>query len=364
MSLPPITPSGVSTAFGYPVYSSRGPGIAGVPGVSGLPPDTNPPIIWEMPPALSGNNLTLAIIASGGTNWGGCQVWASIDNATYGEIGLIPGGSDQGFVTADFPVGTDPDTTDTLSIDLTESLGTLLSATMAQADYDLSLAIVGDELISYTTANLTATYMYDLTTYIRRGQYGTTIADHPIGDTFGRIDANMLTRQFPANLIGATLYLKFPSYNPSGYQLQDLADVPYYTYTLTGVGLSSTYWFQSFAVGGKFTDLVLDEWDNNYEIFDVQAPVPLAFTINLASSPTPGCEIAPSANVTLTIQTIHAGTPTTVGTLTIPSGMTSGSYTVSAGFIVPPGDRIRMYAPSGVDTTIAGLFGTIIATKS
>jgi hypothetical protein len=238
MPLPAITPTGVSTPFVYPGYSARGLGWAGIPAVAGLPPYTNPPIIWELPPQLSGNNLVLAIIASGGANWGGCQVWASIDNMTYGEIGLIPADTVQGFVTVDFPVGSDPDTVNTLSIDVTESLGSILPATTQQADYDLSLARVGAELIGYSNATLTSAYNYNLDTYIRRGQYGTAITDHPINDTYGRVDANMFTRQYPANMIGATLYFKFPAYNPSGFQLQSLSSVPFYIYTLTGIGIT------------------------------------------------------------------------------------------------------------------------------
>ena len=73
--------------------------------------------------------------------------------------------------------------------------------------------------------------------------------------------------------------------------------------------------------------------------------------------------IAPTADVTLTFQTIHAGTATTVGTMTISSGMTTGSYTVASGFTLPAGDRLRLYAPAGVNTHIAGAFGTIYATR-
>jgi len=140
--------------------------------------------------------------------------------------------------------------------------------------------------------------------------------------------------------------------------------VPYYTYTLTGIGAkNANSWFQSFSVGGKFSDMVLDEWDNNYEIFDVQAPVALTFPVNFSTSPTPGCEVAPGATVTLTFQTIHAGTATTVGTMTIATSATTGSYSVSPGFTVPAGDRLRCYAPAAVDTTIVGLFGTIVGTR-
>jgi hypothetical protein len=124
-----------------------------------------------------------------------------------------------------------------------------------------------------------------------------------------------------------------------------------------------TNWYQSLSWGGKLTDLVIDSWDGNYELFDIQAPVALTFSSNFAGSPTPGCEVAPVTAVTLTFQTIHAGVATTVGTLTVAGGSTTGAFNVASGFTLPPGDRIRCYAPVGVDTTLTGLFGTIVASQ-
>ncbi len=128
-------------------------------------------------------------------------------------------------------------------------------------------------------------------------------------------------------------------------------------------GVASNAWYQSFSVGDKFTSFAVDSWDGNYEIFDVQMPVDITFEVDFGGSPIPGCETAPSTDVTLTFQNITAGTPTTVGTLTIATGATTGAFHLASPLTVFAGDRLRLYAPSAVDTTITGLFGTIVGTR-
>ena len=362
MSLPPISPSGVFTAFLYPVQTSKGSGYVGV--TSANPGMVNAPIIFEPPSALTGGDLLVWIIATGqSANFGGCQVWASVDDTTYGQIGTILAGQIQGVLTALFPSGSDPDTTNTLMVDLSESAGQLIAGTTTDADDFVTLCYVDGELAAYSAATLTSLAHYSLGSYLRRGCYGSAIGAHASGSQFGRIIGSTFSQQFPANLAGKTVYFKFPAFNTFGAQLQPLSAATAYSYTLTGIGLEPPAWYQSFSVGGKFGDLVLDEWDGNYEIFDVQMPAAVTFPVNFATSPAPGCENAPGSNVTLTYQTIHAGTPTTVGTLTIANGATTGSFTLASPLTVPAGDRLRLYAPAAVDTAIAGLYGTIAGTR-
>jgi hypothetical protein len=363
MPLPAISPTGVATAFIYARQTtSTGTGIA--PQLNISPGYTNPPIIFEPPTELAGGVVKVWIIATGASaNYGGCSVWVSIDNETYTPIGTILAGGIQGLLSSAFPSHVDPDTLDALSVDLTMSQAQLLAGTQQDADAFLTLCYCDGELIAYTGATLTGPYRYELATYIRRGCYGTTIGAHNPATQFGRIVASTFSFDFPANLVGDTLYFKFPAFNTWGGGAQALSDANVYTYTLTGIGLQNTNeWFLPFSVGGKFSILSLDSWDGNYEIFDVEMPVAMAFPANFATSPTPGCETAPGATVTLTFQTIHAGSATTVGTMVIHTSATTGAYSVTSGFTVPAGDRLRCYAPSGVDTTIAGVFGTIIGT--
>ena len=71
---------------------------------------------------------------AGGANWGGANVWVSYDGSTYEQVGVISGGARYGSLTASFAAGSDPDTTHTLSVDLSPSNGSLTSAAKAVAD--------------------------------------------------------------------------------------------------------------------------------------------------------------------------------------------------------------------------------------
>src|SRR5580704_10481446 len=176
-----ITPIGVGTAVLYPKQATAGAALA--PFVD--PGDTNAPISFEPPSGLTGGAIEVWIIASGGANWGGCQAWISTDGNTYGLAGTIYKGARQGVLTASLPAAADPDTGDTLGVDLTMSQGQLLSGTQADADAYVTLCYCGGELLSYETAALTAAYNYNLT-YLRRGAYGTAIAAHAGGASFAR----------------------------------------------------------------------------------------------------------------------------------------------------------------------------------
>ncbi len=389
---------------------------------------------------------------------------------------------------ADLPNHADPDTVDTLSVNLAESFGSLdLDATHADADDGRTLVWVtapfsidapcDGELLTYGAAAAgTGLYEFDLS-YLRRGRYGSLIADHPTGSYFSRLDIaspvgnsalSLIKYDLPSNYIGLTLYLKYQSFNRFGQALQDLATCIAYSYTPCGHGFGtatsgcpqiptgltadgqvaavflawtgnvatdnvvnykvyratghganfgsatlvgtvgtsltwvntglgpSTEWTYfltaanavcesgptagvdatvlnaaqdlfviSFSVGGEFGDMVVDEWDGNYEIFDVEMPMDVIFPANFSTSPTPGCEVAPVADVTMTFQKIHLGTPTLAGTLVIASGTTVGTLTTSGGlaFTVPVGDRLRLFADGAVDTTIAGVFGTVMGKR-
>lgn len=128
--------------------------------------------------------------------------------------------------------------------------------------------------------------------------------------------------------------------------------------------VSSNIFVVSFSVGGKFSDMIPDEWDLNYEIFDVVVPMIVTFPLDFLGSSIPGCETAPSTDVTLTFQSITAGVPTTVGTLVIPSGMTTGTLSLPFPVVLPVNSRLRLYAPADVDTNIVGVYGTVVGTRS
>jgi hypothetical protein len=236
MALPPISPTGVATPYIYPTQTAQGPGLSAAFGA--LPGSINPPIIWEPGPELTGNRRQIFIIATGrSADWGGAEVHVSIDNVTYFASGTIASGGTQGLLTATFASGADPDTANTLSVDVSESRSQVIAGTAQDADDYLSLAYVDGEIIGYSAATLTGVGLYDLGSYLRRGVYDpAAIASHAAGTQFGLINGSTYREEYSKRLVGKTIFFKFPSFNTLGGQFEDIATVPFYTYTLTGIG--------------------------------------------------------------------------------------------------------------------------------
>jgi hypothetical protein len=204
------------------------------------PGPVNAPLIFEPPPVmLSARSITapqIMIGASGGANWGGCDVWLSLDGSTYKRMGRISVPARQGLLLNTLASGSDPDVTHTLSVDLGESRGNMLSGTSADADTFRTLCYVDGELIAYETAALTGAHQYGLT-YLRRGVYGSTVAAHAAGTPFCRLDDAVASFDLPVtpvSYVGQTLHLKFLSFNIYGGGQEQLADVSPYTYNPNG----------------------------------------------------------------------------------------------------------------------------------
>lgn len=199
------------------------------------PGSVSAPVIFEPPLVLSGQNNSLWIaVGSSSANWGGCQVWVSTDGTNYKHVGTITNASRYGATTADFPSGSDPDTADTLSVDLSESLGLLNGGSQADADSHNLLALVGSEVISFSACMLTSAYKYDLAAYIRRGLFGTAVVDHPSGTVFVRLDSNIYKGSFEIANLNKPIYFKFPSFNLFGQALEDISTVQEYSFTPAG----------------------------------------------------------------------------------------------------------------------------------
>ena len=218
-------------------YSAGAPFIADY---NMAPGSVNQPLIFEPSAVMLASRSIVApqimVGASGGANWGGCDVWLSLDGSTYKLMGRIDAPARQGTLTATLATGADPDTTHTLAVDLDESHGELLSGTTADADAFRTLCYVDGELIAYETATLTGASQYSLT-YLRRGVFGSTLAAHAAGTQFCRLDDAVASFDLPVTPVsyfGQTLYLKFLSFNIYGGGQQQLADVSAYTYDPTG----------------------------------------------------------------------------------------------------------------------------------
>lgn len=217
----------------------------------------NPPGIIEPAAAFTSGIPQLWVAASGGPNWGGCVVNIAFDSpsfVTYKDIGIITQPALQGVVTAGISYVADPDTTNTLGIDLTQSAGIIpTSASHADADALRTLFLLNDaftttvptngELLSYGTVSATALYTSNLT-YLRRGQNGTQDRPHAIGAFFTRFDLSetdrgtnsVLVWNLPPQYVGVPFALKLQSFNNFGNALEDISTVTAYSYTPSGAG--------------------------------------------------------------------------------------------------------------------------------
>lgn len=196
------------------------------------PADTNSPVIFEPPASLSGNPQ-LWIAASGGSNWGGCNVYVSDDDATYKLVGKISGKARHGVTVGGISNVASPDTTSSLNVNLSVSNGALAPATLQAANDLTTLCYLDGELISYRDSTLTSANNYTLA-YLIRGAYGSPISSHASSSKFARLDDSIFKYDYDKKFVGRTIYLKFQSFNIYGGGIQDLGSLSHYTYTFAG----------------------------------------------------------------------------------------------------------------------------------
>lgn len=220
--------AGVSHASTYP--SQTGAGYQADYNISSG--NANAPVIFEPPTSLS-VDPQIWLATSGGANWGGCEVWVSRDNTTYTQVGTINGKARHGVLSAALATGGDPDTTNTLAVNLSTSSGSLLGGTLADRDQMNTLCYVDGELISYQNAALTSLYNYNLTS-LRRGAYGSARAAHTSGTKFARLDQAIFKYNYDPAMIGSTIYIKLRSFNIYGLARQDLAGLTPISYAVAG----------------------------------------------------------------------------------------------------------------------------------
>jgi len=148
------------------------------------PGNVNPPAIFEPPVVATGGQAEVWVGLSGGENWGGAAIYLSFDGESYSQIGLYYTPIVQGRLANYLAEAADPDTTNTLYVDLSMSDSTLPStATTADATALRTLFLVDREVMAYGTVALGGTSeSFDLT-YLRRGQYGTQATPHWYGTT-------------------------------------------------------------------------------------------------------------------------------------------------------------------------------------
>lgn len=212
---------GSRSAIEYDLQASNG-----YQGGNEAPGNVNAPAIFEPPLDLTEGKNQVWVAVSGGVNWGGCNVWSSLDNTTYEMIGTIYGSARYGqLVTA-----IDADDT-ALQVEL-NTASQIFSGTQEDAQADQTLCKVGDEYFNYQMATLNGSGLYTLSDVLR-GRFDDA-QSHNAGEQFVRLDKAIFEYSFNENLIGKQIYLKFTSFNGLERKEQTLDEVTAYSYTLSG----------------------------------------------------------------------------------------------------------------------------------
>lgn len=212
---------GSRSAVEYDLQSSNG-----YQGGNEEPGNVNAPVIFEPPLGLSDGKNQIWVAASGGINWGGCNVWASIDNTTYEMIGTIYGSARYGTLVS----AIDADDT-SMQVQLNTS-SQIFGGTLEDAEVDATLCKVGDEYINYIDATLDGSGRYTLSGMLR-GRFDDA-SSHNAGESFVRIDRAIFEYDFNSNMVGKQIYLKFTSFNGLEQKEETLDEVTAYSYTING----------------------------------------------------------------------------------------------------------------------------------
>lgn len=233
--------------------------IVSTPVAGGIPLSVNTPIIFEPVNPLSGGTEQLWIAVSDtDAIYGGCSIYMSTDGGNnYTLIGALSGNSAMGTVyNSNYPSSPDPDATDTLYADLTESAGALGTFSTADRDNFVSLCYVEPggtttlngktvtipyELVSYASVTLQTSSKYAINPTIRRNIYNTPNVAHNVNQNFAYVGAgsNLFKYDLPVSLIGKTLYFKFAAFDLYGRNTQPLDTCIAYPFTPTGLGVAS-----------------------------------------------------------------------------------------------------------------------------
>lgn len=212
---------GSRSAVEYDLQSSNG-----YQGGNEEPGNVNAPNIFEPPLDLTSGKNQIWVAVSGGINWGGCNVWVSLDNTTYEMVGTIYGSARYGALVS----AIDADDSE-MQIQLNTS-SQMFSGTVEDAEVDATLCRVGDEYINYIEATLNGSGLYTLSDVVR-GRFDDA-GPHNAGESFVRIDRAIFSHDYNENMVGKQIYLKFTSFNGLQQKEQTLDEVAAYSHTITG----------------------------------------------------------------------------------------------------------------------------------
>ena len=223
-------PMGAATATAYPTQPSLGYSAD----YNKSPGNAHAPVIFEAPLQLTGGEPQIWLATAGGDMWGGAEVWISTDGDSYTRIGATSKKARFGSLSAPLASGAVFDRANTLNVEI--SAGQMTGGTEQDSRDLLTLCYVDGEFLAYETAELKGVGRYTLGN-LTRGAYGSNIDRHNAGSQFVRIDEAMFKYAVPANWVGRTVWVKLVSFNVFGSGVQELAEVPAYSYTIKGAPL-------------------------------------------------------------------------------------------------------------------------------
>jgi hypothetical protein len=245
-------PSAVLALRTYPIQPLNPGDHPGPPSV-----DPGPTLfaVWEVPPELSGEDVvqTAFILAgTGNPEWRGASVYMSLDGTNYSRVATVLGANGEiGRVTAGRDAGPAYEDMAVVDVDLSLSLGSLLSTTRNMALAGASLALAGQQHLSYRQAELQSAHRYRLRG-LMRGWFEQSQVHITAGDNFVTIGeyTDLPTLTHPHSRIGSTMFFKAVSINRFGVE-QSLADAQAVQVTLQGLARrpSPVYGLQA-ALGG------------------------------------------------------------------------------------------------------------------
>jgi hypothetical protein len=255
-------PKGSASATLYPTTSGTGY----TPNYNVSPGSALAPAIFEAPSDLSTSKSNLELwLATGGVdpNYGGCEIWTSLDGSNYQRAYVLKGSSRFGVTTTAMQADAQPGlTSESVNVAL-QAGGQILSGSAVDRDRLTTLCYVDGEFISYDTATLTGQGAYRLGPSLVRGAYGSGQAAHAAGAKFVRCDDGVAKMTLTGDYIGQLLYVKLLAFNAYGGAMQGLGDVVGYTYTVTGAQANlSPLAPANLALEGPFTiDTCKAKWD-------------------------------------------------------------------------------------------------------
>lgn len=370
-------------------------------------PSINTPILLQPPPALTGYQPQIWAAISGGPGgvfsdvWGGAQVWVSTDGGTsYNMVGEVSAPARMGVLTAALAAygGANPDTVNTMTGDAAMSEGEFSDATAVDAAAGVTVTYIApeganvEEFLSYEDATLVSGYEYDFDN-LYRGQFSSTPGAHGIGAQFARLDEEAIFKyNFPLDMVGETIYVKFVSFNIWNDGLQELsAATPYsivisgaYTYgvgvpdlsdvdssgvttdgpveweydagTGTYVLVKAKFGF-GFGPKGPVADKILAYFDTPLEWIMKAGLAGSQATITDNDTASAG---APSAQTDFDIQSPPG---VSVGTLRFAASSLIATFIKASDTTVPLGQPVQIVAPSNLNGITGSIGGSIIGTR-